>query len=82
MIKVQNSADFRVSFDGGSGVGQSLVWCDELIADSLMRSSVIVKVAITFGDIGKSAIIDEPNAVQTFLLERPEESFDVRIAVG
>ena len=53
-----------------------------MIADSLVRSSVIVKIAITFGDVGKPAITDEPDAVQAFLLERPEESFDVRIAVG
>ena len=82
MIKIQNSADFRASFDGGSGIGQSLVGFDELITDSLMRSSVVVEVAIAFGDVGKPAITDEPDTVQAFLFERPKEPLDVRIAVG
>jgi hypothetical protein len=38
VIKVQDSADFGASFDGGSGVGQSRIWFDELIPDSLMPS--------------------------------------------
>ena len=47
-----------------------------------MRSSVIVEVAIAFGDVGKPAITDEPDAVQALLFERPKEPLDVRIAVG
>ena len=81
MIKVQDSTDFRASFDGGSGVGQPFVWFDELIPDPLMRSSVIVEVAVALGDVGESSITDEPDAMQAFLFERPEKAFDVRIAV-
>ena len=52
-----------------------------MVADSLMRSSVVVEVAIAFGDVGKPAITDEPDAVQALLFERPEEAFDMRIAI-
>ena len=59
-----------MSFDGGSGVGQSLIGRDELVAYSLVRSTVVVEVAITLSDVGESAITDEPDAVQTFLKKR------------
>ena len=81
MIKVQDSTDFRASFDRGSGVGQSLIWLDEPVADSLVRSTVVVEVAVALGDVGKPTITDEPDAVQTFLFERSEKAFDVRIAI-
>ena len=56
----------RRSFDRGSSVGQPLVGEEHLVADSLMRSSTVIGIAVGLADMSQSAIADEPGARQAF----------------
>ena len=71
-----------MSFNAITGVGEARIRIDKTIADTLMRSSVVVKIAIDVNGVSQAAITDKPESVQAFGLERQEESFDVRVAVG
>ena len=82
VIKRQDSAQRDGLFDRCSGVRQSLVGQDYPIANALVRSSVVIEVAVGQAGVAQSAIPDEPDARQALLFHRAKEAFDVRIAVG
>ena len=71
-----------MSFNAITGVGEARIRIDKTIADTLMRSSVVVEIAIDVNGVSQAAITDKPESVQAFGLERQEKSFDVRITVG
>ncbi len=81
-IKVQYSAQCTVSFDAVSGPRQPFVGIDHDISDSLVRSLAVVEVAVDLAGMPQAAITDEPEVVQALGLHRPEEPFDVGVAVG
>ena len=58
-----------MSFDAVARVGEAWIRIDEAVADTLMRSSVIVEVAIDVDGMPQTAIADEPEVMQAFGLK-------------
>lgn len=81
MIKIQNPTQGTRAFDLLPGVGQARVRIHEAVVDSLMRSSVVVKIAVDADGMPQATITNKPEAMQAFSFERSEEALDVRIAV-
>ena len=52
------------------------------VADTLVGSSVIMKIAVAMNHMSKPTVTDEPDAVEAFAFQRAEETLDVRIAIG
>ena len=82
MIKIQNPTQGTQAFDLFPGVGQVRVRIHEAVVDSLMRSSVVVKIAGDVDRMPQATITNKPEAMQAFSFERTEEALAVRIAVG
>ena len=82
VIKIQNPTQGTRAFDLVPRVCQARVRIHETVIDSLMRSSVVVKIAVDADRMPQATITNKPEAMQAFSLERAEEALDVRIAVG
>ena len=64
MIKIEDPSQFGGAFDGAAGVAKPFVRFDESIANTLVRSSMIVELVIALGDVGKCAVaLSGPNKV-------------------
>jgi hypothetical protein len=52
------------------------------VANALVGSSVIMKIAVAMNYMSKPTVTDEPNAVEAFAFQRAEEALDMWIAIG
>lgn len=80
MIKVQNTTNVAWTFDLIPGVCQARIRIDEGVANSLMRSSVVVEITRDADGMSQPTIAHKPKTVQALGFERAEEALDVRIA--
>jgi hypothetical protein len=52
------------------------------VANTLVGSSVIMKIAVAMSHMSKPTVPDEPDAVEAFAFQRAEEALDMWIAIG